>query len=436
MPAALATLIVTSSPGAEDWPQWRGPLLNGVSPESGLPLAWSEETLAWSVALVGHGVSSPVVAGDRVFVTSQRGRDSRRPGTHPKLARNDPAVAASERAMPVTEAETDGATVFVVQSFARLDGRELWRYELEAEGELPRVHEKHNLASPSPVTDGELVYAWFGNGQLVALSLSGDEVWRRHLGREHGDFEIDWGHGSSPAVHGELLYLLCFHEPRSYLLAVDKRTGATRFRIDRGQQVRSYSTPILIPADRGHELVINSTEGLHAYDPETGALLWRAGGEHRFGIPVPSFHDGVLYASRGYRSGPYLAMRPGGRGDVNDSHVLWQVPTGAPYVSSLLHYEGLVYMASDSGIVTCVDAATGEKVWQQRTGEIFAASPVAGDGKIYLMSETGTTIVYRAGREPEEIARNRIEGRVTASPAISGGRLFVRTDDRLVAIGG
>jgi outer membrane protein assembly factor BamB len=144
----------------------------------------------------------------------------------------------------------------------------------------------------------------------------------------------------------------------------------------------------------------------------------------------------VLYASRGYRSGPYLAIRPGGRGDVSATHVKWQVPTGAPYISSLLYYEGLVYMANDAGVVTCVDAATGAKVWQERTGGIFSASPVAGDGKVYLMSETGETIVFHAGREPRILARNRIDGRIVASPAIAGGRLYVRADDRLIAIGG
>jgi outer membrane protein assembly factor BamB len=146
-------------------------------------------------------------------------------------------------------------------------------------------------------------------------------------------------------------------------------------------------------------------------------------------------HDGVIYLSRGYRSGPYAALRPGGRGDISKSHVVWHVPTGAPYISSLVHYNGLIYMAGDVGVVTCVDAKTGERVWRERLGGVYTASPVAADGKVYLLSESGETIVLRAGRKPDVLARNTINGRLLASPAISGGRLFIRTDDQVVAVG-
>jgi outer membrane protein assembly factor BamB len=144
----------------------------------------------------------------------------------------------------------------------------------------------------------------------------------------------------------------------------------------------------------------------------------------------------VIYLSRGYRSGPYAAIRPGGRGDISRTHIVWHVPTGAPYISSLVFYDGLIYMAGDVGVVTCVDARTGERVWRERLGGIYTASPIAGDGKIYFMSESGETIVLNAGRKPDVISRNTIDGRVLASPAISGGRLFIRTDDAVMAIGG
>ena len=147
------------------------------------------------------------------------------------------------------------------------------------------------------------------------------------------------------------------------------------------------------------------------------------------------YHEGVIYLSRGYRSGPYAAIRPGGRGDISTTHVVWHVPTGAPYISSLVYYDGLLYMAGDVGVITCVDAKTGAQVWRQRLGGIYTASPVAGDGKIYLASESGETLVLRAGRTPEVLARNRIDGRVLASPAIAGGRIFIRTDDHVVAVG-
>jgi outer membrane protein assembly factor BamB len=145
-------------------------------------------------------------------------------------------------------------------------------------------------------------------------------------------------------------------------------------------------------------------------------------------------HDGVIYLSRGYRSGPYAAIRPGGRGDISKSHIVWHVPTGAPYISSLVYYDGLIYMAGDVGVVTCVDAKTGERIWRERLGGIYTASPLAGDGRVYLFSESGETLVLRAGRTPQVIARNRLAGRVLGSPAVSGGRFFIRTDDAIVAI--
>jgi len=152
-------------------------------------------------------------------------------------------------------------------------------------------------------------------------------------------------------------------------------------------------------------------------------------------IPVAMHDHGVIYLSRGYRSGPYMAIRPGGRGEISKTHVIWRVPTGAPYVSSLLYYDGLIYMAGDTGIITCVDAKTGEQVWRQRLGGIYTASPVAGDGKVYLLSESGEALVVRAGRQPAVLARNAIDGRILASPAISSGRIFIRTDDGVVAVG-
>jgi outer membrane protein assembly factor BamB len=431
IPALALCLASASLLSAENWPQWRGPLGNGHSPEKGLPERWSLDTAAWKTRLGGVGVSSPVVWGDRVFVTSQVGRANLRPGNHPTLARGSDN-AAKEQALAV--AESAPKVELVVEAFQAVDGKRLWEYRLPSEGDYTPLHEKHNLASPSPVTDGETVYAWFGTGQLVALSREGKLLWQRHLGRDVGPFDIGWGHASSPALHKDLLYLLCYHEPASRLLALDKRTGKTRFTIDRGKDVKSYSTPIVIQGPQGEELIVNSTDRIDAYDPATGKELWHAGAPHNFAIPVPSLHDGVLYASRGYRSGPYLAIRPGGRGDVNATHVKWQVATGAPYLSSLTYAGGLLFMANDSGIITCIDPKDGSKVWQERTSGIFSASPVVADGKVYFMSETGETFVLVPAREPKVLARNDVGGRISASPAVSGGRIFIRTDDHLIAI--
>ena len=417
----------------DNWPQWRGASGNGVSSETGLPTRWSKDDIAWKAPLKGLGVSSPVVWGDRVFVTSQLGQAELRSDSHPTLARGP--EAAAEKPMGKGDATADKQLYFLVEAFRRSDGSRLWDYRVPAEGKLAPLHQKHNLASPSPVTDGDLVYAWFGNGQLVALNMEGKLVWQRHLGKEYSPFEIEWGHGSSPTLYRELLILLCDHIPSSHLLALDKNTGKERWKSDRGKGVRSYSTPTVVRGPAGDELIVNASERIDAYDPSSGKHLWYTGEPNRFPIPVPSSENGVLYASRGYRSGPFMAIRLGGRGDITSTHVQWLVPTGAPYVSSIVLYQGLIYMANDAGVASCFDSKTGGKVWQARTEGIFSASPVAGDGKVYLISETGETIVLKAGREFQVLARNDIGERMVASPAISGGQILIRTDAHLFCIG-
>ena len=430
-------LITVGLPGAaysENWPQWRGASGNGVSNETALPTRWSKDDIAWKAPLKGLGVSSPIVWGDRVFVTSQAGQGELRPGSHPTLARG-PEAAAEKPLGKGAAAGAEKQVHFLIEAFRRTDGARLWEYRLPAEGQLAPVHQKHNLASPSPVTDGQMVYGWFGNGQIVALTTEGKLVWQRHLGKEYSPFEIEWGHGSSPALYRDTLILQCDHIPASYLIALDKKTGKEKWKVDRGKGIRSYSTPAVVRGPRGEELIVNASERIDAYDPANGKHLWYTGEPNRFPIPVPSSENGMLYASRGYRSGPFMAIRLGGTGDISKSHVQWLVPTGAPYVSSIVLYQGLIYMANDAGVASCFDAKTGEKVWQSRIEGVFSASPVAGDGKVYLMSETGETIVIKAGREFQVFARNDIGERMVASPAISGGQLFIRTDGFLFCIG-
>ena len=431
--AALSLFVATVSLAAADWPNWRGPLGSGVSTETGLPNTWSAtQNVAWKAALAGVGVSSPIVSGDQVYVTSQVGAGVRQPGNHPRLAQGASAAGSGERAL--TAAGGDSKTFFVVQAFGRADGKLLWEHRMEASGELPGVHDKHNMASSSPVSDGRMVYAWFATGQIVALDRTGKVVWNRHLGTEISPFEINWGHSSSPTLHGNLLLLLCDHAPASYLLAVDKETGKQVWRADRGKGRTSYSTPFVVEAGGRSEIVVNSSERVDAYDAKDGTLLWHVGGSNQFPIPVGSYENGMIYMSRGYRSGPYMAVRPGGRGDVSATNVAWQVSTGAPYVSSLVHYRGRVYMANDVGVLSAIDAKTGERVWQERTSGVFSASPVAADGKIYFLSETGETVVLST-EGPSIIARNDLGERALASPAISGGRIFIRTDGHLFAVG-
>ena len=221
----------------------------------------------------------------------------------------------------------------------------------------------------------------------------------------------------------------------SYLLALDKRTGKEQWKQDRGKDRVSFSTPLVVSRPASDELIVNSSERIDAYNPVNGELLWYVGSHRQSPIPSPVFHDSVIYMSRGYRNSDFLAIRPGGRGEVTESHTLWRTPTGASYVPSILYYDGLLYMTSDAGILTCADAGTGEQVWRQRLRGVFFASPAGADGKVYFVSETGETVVVRAGREPHILARNNLGERLIASPAISRGHIFLRSDENLFCIG-
>ena len=395
--------------GANDWPHWRGPSGSGIAAPSALPATWSDkENVAWQAPLAGSGVSSPIASGARVFVTSQAGDGRRADGRHPTLTQGADPSTAGEATLS-RRSRRDGVA-FVVEAFDRSSGKRLWIHELNAAGELPPVHDKHNLSSASPVTDGERVYAWFGTGQVVALEVSGKPVWAKNLATEYGAFDIMWGHASSPVLFEDSIILQCYHSRASYLLALDKRTGAVKWKIDK-------------PA------------GVESFDPATGKSLWTYPEVNRFPIPVAMVDNGMLFLSRGYRSSPYMAIRLGGRGDITATHVAWRVPTGGPYVSSLVHYQGVIYMSTDNGILSAVDASNGQRLWQERVGGTFSASPIAGDGKVYFVSEGGETIVIKAGRRFEVIARNKLDGHFVASPAAGGGRVFLRADDRLYAVG-
>ena len=262
-------------------------------------------------------------------------------------------------------------------------------------------------------------------------SLPGRVTWEPM----YAPFEILWGHGSSPLLYKDSLILLCDHQGSAHVLALDKRTGRQLWKADRGKDRRSYATPVIVSTTTGDQLIINSTERIDALDATKGELLWHVGEENRVPVPTPISHNGILYASRGYSGGPYMTVKVGGRGDVSATHVQWLTPTGAAYISSLLHYHGLIYMATESGIASCVDASTGKLLWRERLGGVFSASPVAAEGRVYLVNEAGEAFILEAGRELKILARNHLSERTLASPAISGGLILLRTDEHLVAVG-
>ena len=435
----LLLLIFSIDARTENWPQWRGPSSDGLSESLNLPVRWSRnENIVWKAPLEGLGVSSPIIWEDRIFVTSQRGQVPIPQVAYPQLARDDQELVQKEK--PIGALRSDSSpesdeVYLIVEAFRLTDGKRLWKYTTRATGEFPALHEKHNLATPTPVTDGNHVFAWFGTGQVLALDMDGQLLWTRHIGKEYAPFTTQWGHGSSPTLYNDLLLLLCDHTEDSFLLALDKATGKERWKVDRGKDHISHATPLVIRTPKRDELIINSSERIDAYNPADGTLLWYAGKWRQTPIPTPVFHNGIVFMIRGYRNSDFLAIRPGGQGDVTSENILWRSAGGASYVPSILYYKDLLYVTNEVGIVTCADAETGKTVWKKRLGGIFFSSPVAGDGKAYMTSETGETFVLQAGREPIVLSTNNLDERIIASPAISGGRLYIRSDGNLFCIG-
>ena len=329
---------------------------------------------------------------------SQAGSGVVRPG--PRLVQGGNAAEAGERPLGSGAASGDGKVSFLVTR-VRIARRAACagEFELPAEAPFPAVHEKHNLASPSPVTDGERVYAWFATGRSPPSTCRQtrlEEASRRGVWAvrdQLGPWQLA-GRSQRPADSAVL--------PRtaSYLLALDARTGAVRWKDDARQASRR--TARRSSSSRARDGDHRQLERRHQRPrlSATGERLWHFDEANRFPMPMPLFHDGIIYTSRGYRSSPFMAIRPGGNGDVAATHVVWKVTSGAPYISSPIHYDGLIYMIGDVGVLTVADAKTGERVYQERIGGVYTASPVAGDGKVYLVSEDGETIVLAAGRTP------------------------------------
>jgi outer membrane protein assembly factor BamB len=407
----LAVFLGGAAPSAENWPQWRGPSLNGVSQETGLPVRWSRtEGLAWTLPLPAWSGSTPVVWNDRIFLNVADGPD---------------------------------VSLWCVN---RADGSVLWKRVVSGGNKQVR---KQNMSTPSPVTDGFGVWVMSGTGVLKAFDFEGTERWARNIQDEYGLFGQLYGYGSSPLLHEDSLYVQVLHGSHtadpSYLLRIDKVDGRTLWRAERRTDAKqespdAYTTPTLFRQGTRTDIIVSGADVVTGHDPATGAERWRADGLNPTNdgiyriIASPFVVDGVVYAPS--RERPLLALKGGGEGNVSATHVLWRFMSG-PDVPMPVSDGKYFYVINDRGIVWCLDAKTGAVVYERQRlkPSTYTGSPVLADGKIYITNEDGLTSVMRAGPTFEVLAENDFGEYVLSSPAISDGQIFIRTDKALYAIG-
>ncbi len=395
-----------------DWTGWRGPDGLGVSRERDLPEKWSRtEGLRWSMTLPGRGASSPVVASGRVWATAQT----------PDTALHVLALDAK-----------DGAVVWDT---------------VVAQGKV-RANQLHNMATPTPATDGSRVWALFGTGDLACLDSAGKVVWHRNLATEYGAYNANHGYGSSPILLEGRLYVAWMHQGASYLLAVDAASGSNVWKKERNlgaveEAQDSYSSPMIVRPPGRVDLVVAGAEALTGQDPATGEVIWSLGGlkvPHPYGrtISGPAAGDGqVVVVASGFQNRGFTTAVPlGAKGSIPESGRTWTLPKFSPDCPTPVVYDGRVYLIRDDGNASCVDARTGEVRWQERLfSNDVKVSPVAGDGKVYFMSGQAGCVVVKAGDRLEVLARNDLAESTLSTPVLVSGRVFIRTDKALYCFG-
>jgi len=408
----LAALAAPLAAADNNWPMWRGPNNDGISPEKNLPVKWSTtENIAWKLPMTGRSGSTPIIWKDHIFLST-----------------------------------TDGDAI-QLWAVNRQDGKVLWKQTLSGGGK--EMLRKHNLSSPSPVTDGKTVWQMTGTGILKAFDFSGKELWSRDIQKDYGAFGLNWGYASSPLLYDGSLFVQVLHgmktDDPSYILRIDAKTGKTQWRVERPTQAirespDSYTTPVLLMNNGQLELVITGGDCVTGHDPATGKELWRGNGLNPQNQPFyrivasPLVRDGLIYAPT--RVKPLIAFRAGGRGDITESHKVWSTDNG-PDVPTPVTDGKYFFIVRDNGTVYCLDAKTGAEIWggQRIRPGTYSASPVMADGKIYVTSEDGVTTVFSAGPQFEVLAENEFGEYTLSSPAISDGQIFIRTDGHLYAIG-
>lgn len=435
---SVASLDASPPPavvGTSNWPQWRGPDGLGVSTETGLPTEWSPtRNIVWKTEIPGRGHSSPIVWGDRLFLTTSfKGQPV--PG-----GRKAPVHLDFSYKPGYVHPDAVDIEYFHTVKVLALDantGRIVWEKTAYEGLMFDDHHRKNTYASPTMVTDGRMAFAFFESLGVYAYDFAGTLQWKTDLG---GIIKAGLGPGTSPVIYENLLILQCDQEmgQGSYIIALERSTGREVWRAARTTR-RSWATPLLVKVGDHVELVASGAEKVMAYNPATGKELWRANGTQSHPIPSPVAGHGLVIMSAGSQAKRALAIRLGGAGDLTDSpSVVWRYNKGTAYVPSPILYGKYLYLMTDTGILTCLDAMNGAVVYEGGRVPVpatFTASPVAFDDRILLTSEDGDTFVIKAGPTHEVLRTNSVGEPVYASPAIANGRIFIRGAHHLFAIG-
>ena len=421
--------------GAGFWPEFRGPLANGIVSEGRAPTKWSEtENVAWKTALPGKGWSSPVVADGQVWLTTAIEEEASAEEQQRLLAQ----AGVEERKFK--ELRTQKAVTLQALCVDLASGRLTRRVELVRIEAPSPIHHFNSYASPTPVMDGARVICHFGAfGTFCLNRADGAMVWKATVKLEHGV-----GPGSSPMLHKDKVVLICDGTDAQFVAALDKDTGKERWRTARppmeaesGDRKKSYSTPIAIVDQRGREqLICMGAQWLVSLDPETGREIWRV--RHGTGfsvVPRPVYGNGLVYVCTGYGKPQLWAVRVDGEGDVTETHVVWKETKRIPAKPSPLLSGGDLFVTDDAGIISCFDAADGALRWQERIGGNFTASPILAGGKLYFASESGKVTLIEPSASFQVAAENVVEGRLMASPVVVDESLLLRTEAALYRIG-
>jgi len=432
------TLIPACAAADGNWPQFRGPSGSGLGDGANPPVQWDVEkktNIAWTAEIPGLSVSSPVVWGDRIFVTTAISSDPNQKWRTGLYGDTDSAPDRSSHQWKVLALD-------------KKTGKVLW--EQQAYQGIPKTkrHPKSSQASPSPATDGKVVVAYFGSEGLFAYSVEGKLLWKKDLGLQNAgwffDPDSEWGAASSPVIYKNSVIVQCDRQKDSFIAAFDLKDGKELWRTARAE-IPAWGTPTIATADGHSEMVTNGTKAIRGYDPDTGKELWTLGPNSEITCTTPVFGHSLIFVTAGYPPvQPIYAIRMGSKGDLtlkegkdSSDAIAWSKKTGGSYLPSPILYGDYLYLVNNNGILTAYEAKTGTRAYQQRVGPggSFTASPIAGAGKLYIATEEGDVYVVKAGAQFELLAKNSVGEPVLATPALSGDLLLVRGAKHLFAIG-